>query len=170
MLDVRPSRVARHGWLPLLPRRWQWNAERTSPSCGLRRSFGWRTVEFLHHKPANPLQRMLNFVTRLRHRRRRMPRFYGKHRRRDGTLDLARLLADVPFPVYGLRDQPLGLRLRSPGFGGGRESIDHMSLGYVVGHPLSPERALELEQHGPVDADTRLSKHTLGLRGELETD
>ena len=67
----------------------------------------------------------------------------------DRTLDLTLLLADVPFPVYGLRGHPLGLHLRSPGWGGGRDSIEHVSLGYVTGHPRRPERAFHIEQGGP---------------------
>ena len=68
-------------------------------------------------------------------------------------LDLTLLLADVPFPVYGLRGHPLGLRLRSPGWGGGKDVIEHVSLGYVTGHPLRPEKAFQLEQGGPAYAE-----------------
>ena len=66
----------------------------------------------------------------------------------DQRVVLARLVAAAPFPVYGLKDRPMGLRLRSPGSGfhGLEGIIDHISLGYVAGHPSHPDKAVQINQ------------------------
>ena len=102
------------------------------------------------HPSSNPVVR---FLSQLKHRR-RDSRLAGTFRAHDRFMDgdqrlvLARLVAAVPFPVYGLKDRPMGLRLRSPGSGSrGLEGIiDHISLGYVAGHPSQPDKAVQINQ------------------------
>lgn len=108
-------------------------------------------VTFGDTVPVNPFLWPIHIVTGLwqESARRRRSRSQHQYHRPDRTLDLTLLLADVPFPVYGLRGHPLGLHLRSPGWGGGKDSIEHISLGYVTGHPLRPEQAFQMEQGGP---------------------
>ena len=63
-------------------------------------------------------------------------------------MDLGRYLATAPFPVYGLSDRPMGLRLRSPGRGsrGPDGPVYKFSLGYVSGDPYDPEKAVMIDQ------------------------
>ena len=108
--------------------------------------------------PRNPLMRLL---FQIKHRRQNAMltasmqtrnRFVGG----DGRPNLARLLAAAPFPVYGLlRRRPMGLRLKSPGWGGkGSPSIiDRASFGYVAGHPSRPEKAVDIKQGFNVEHD-----------------
>ena len=71
----------------------------------------------------------------------------------DGRPNLGRLLAAAPFPVYGLKGRPIGLRLKSRGGGGDGAPvvINQIDLGYVVGHPSNPEKAVDLTQGPDVD-------------------
>ena len=73
----------------------------------------------------------------------------------DGRLNLAKLLAAAPFPVYGLKGRPSGLRLRSSGWGGkgSPSTIDRVSLGYIAGHPSQPEKTVDIEQGFNVEHD-----------------
>ena len=68
----------------------------------------------------------------------------------EGRVDVAELMAAVSFPVYGLKGRSLALRLRSLGSGrkGDPEVINRVHLGYVRGHPHSPEVAVSISQ-GP---------------------
>ncbi len=148
VLDVRRTRVPGGGW--------QWNAELTCPSCGLHHGFGWAALRFSHHEPRSRLQRMLHLATGLWQARGQRLRPSTKRFRGPGRrLDLALLLAEVPFPVYGLRGHPLGLHLRGRGLGGGKDSIERIRLGYVTGDPLRPERAFHIEQGGPAYTEHR---------------
>ncbi|MCH7746176.1 MAG: hypothetical protein IIC84_08900 [Chloroflexi bacterium] len=63
-----------------------------------------------------------------------------------GRLNLALLVAAVPFSVYGLKGQPLGLRLASPGWGSRNANISHVNLGYVSGHRLRPQKVVDITQ------------------------
>ncbi len=55
-----------------------------------------------------------------------------------------RLLADATFAVYGLKGNPLGLRLSDMDLSGG--SPGRVSLRYTAGEPSSPQPALDLHQ------------------------
>ncbi len=68
----------------------------------------------------------------------------------EGRVDVAQLIATVHFPVYGLKGRSLALRLRSLGSGrkGDPKVINRVNLGYVRGHPHSPEAAVSISQ-GP---------------------
>ena len=64
-------------------------------------------------------------------------------------------MAAAPFPVYGLKREPLRLRLRSPGWGvkGGPTTVDRVHFGYVAGRSDHPEQAVEVTQGPAAHAD-----------------
>ena len=66
----------------------------------------------------------------------------------EGRIDMPRLLASAAFAVYGLNGSPLGLGLRSVGWGtgGGRRTVDHVSFTYAAEGPGGRRRAVELSQ------------------------
>ena len=66
----------------------------------------------------------------------------------EGRIDISRLLTEADFTVYGLKGSPLGLRLRSVGWGtgGGRRTVDHVSFTYAAEGPGGRRRAVELSQ------------------------
>ena len=111
------------------------------PRCGTKSGVGWTTL-VAGHSPRNPFMQLL---VRLRYGRRSV-RMAAKVRQRtpwissEGRVDVAQLMAAVPFPVYGLNGRSLALPLRSLGSGrkGDPEVINRINLGYVRGHPLSP--------------------------------
>jgi hypothetical protein len=79
--------------------------------------------------------------------RRTVPRHQGPFVGADGRLSLAKLVAAASFPVFGLKGEPLGLRLRSPGWGsGGTPGIGETTFGYVRGAVREPNAAMELVQ------------------------
>lgn len=66
---------------------------------------------------------------------------------REDALGVAvspRLLADAPFEVYGLKGNPMGLRLSDLDWSGG--NTDRAILRYTAGDPGAPQRALDLTQ------------------------
>lgn len=108
------------------------------------------TATFGDTSPVNPFLWPVHIVTGLwQARAQRRSSRSRKYLRPDGMLDLTLLLADLPFPVYGLRGHPLGLQLRSPGWGAENDVLTEVRLGYVTGNPLRPEKALQLAQGGP---------------------
>ncbi len=135
----------------------QWQADMVCPRCGRETGGGWSTLTS-KHEPQTLLGRAVSRLTPQGRRRAAMVRSAAKMRRDSyvddkGHVEIARLLDMVPFPVYGLKARPLGLRLRSPGSGGSSEGnapfvINRVHLGYVAGDPAEPDRALELDQ-GP---------------------
>ena len=139
----------------------QWQANMVCPGCGDRSGGGQSVTLMFRHPPRNPFMRLLLQLKQLRHRR-QYARLTDSLRTRDlfvgddGRLNLAKLLAAAPFPVYGLKGRPSGLRLRSPGWGGkgSPSTIDHVSFGYVAGHPNQPEKAVDIEQGLNVEHDT----------------
>ncbi len=122
------------------------------PRCGTESGTAWTTLMGGHSPTRHPLKRLL-FRLSLRRRsmrkvaervaemREHAPRFSA-----GGRLDLALLVAAVPFPVYGLKGHPQGLRLASPGWGGTNANINHINLGYVSGPRLRPEKAVNVTQ------------------------
>ena len=137
---------------PLSPR--QWEADMVCLRCGTKSGAGWARF-VASHPPRNPFIRLL---LRLRYGRRSVRMAAEAHRRTpwinsEGRVDVAQLMAAVPFPVYGLKGRSLSLRLRSLGSGRSRrkgdpEVIHRVNLGYVRGHPHSPEAAVSISQ-GP---------------------
>ena len=135
-----------------------WQANMVCPKCGVKSGGGWGAAMAFRHPPRNPILRVL---FQLRHRR-RSARAIAEMRRRnpfidgDGRVNLAGLLAAVPFPVYGLKGRPLGLRLMIPGWGGRGtpETIDRIHFGYVAGHPSQPDKAVHIDQDLNVDDET----------------
>ena len=146
LLVEHPQRV----WVRALFDRRQWQPAMLCPKCGAR-SGGGRSIRLMaSHPSSNPV---IRFLSQLKHRRQNsrladMLRVYDRFRDGDQRLVLARLVAAVPFPVYGLKDRPMGLRLRSPGSGSrGLEGIiDRISLGYVAGHPSPLDKAVQIDQ------------------------
>ncbi len=120
----------------------------------------WTTL-VSQHPPRNPFMRLLFQLRQLRHRRQYAARLTDSLRTRnrflgnDGRPNLARLLAAASFPVYGLKGRPMGLRLKSPGWGGqgSPSTIDRVSFGYVSGHPSRLEKAVDIKQGFNVEQD-----------------
>ena len=136
----------------------QWQANMVCPRYGVRIGGGRSVTLTSRHPPRNPFMRLIFQIGQLK-RCRRHARLTDSLRTRnpfvgdDGRPDLARLLAAAPFPVYGLKGRPMGLRLKNRG-GGGHGTpvvINHIDLGYVVGHPREPEKAVDLTQGPDVD-------------------
>ena len=138
----------------------QWQASMVCARCDVRTGGGRSVTLKSRHPPRNPFMRLLFQLRYLRNLgpyarladsvQTRNP-FAGD----DGHMDLARLLAPALFPVYGLKGRPMGLRLKSWG-GGGHGTplvIDNIHLGYVVGHPSQPEKAVDINQGPAVDSD-----------------
>ena len=90
----------------------------------------------------------------------------------DGRLDLAKLLAATPFPVYGLKGRPMGLRLRSPGQGSrglGEAVVIRISLGYVSGDPYEPEKAVHIVQSSSEEDNLGRDLHRGGAFPDLSS-
>ena len=62
-------------------------------------------------------------------------------RRPDECIDLAQLVAAMPFKVYGMKGSPLGFHLTSFGYGTDGKVINHISFRYASGRS-----AVEIEQ------------------------
>lgn len=127
-----------------LPGHMQWSADMVCSKCGLKDGVSWNALRPASElSPSDPLRHRLQ-----QHER---PKYLGT----DGRIDLAVLVHDYSFPVFGLKGQPLGLRLRSPGWGssigrGMLEPVYSIELGYVAGNPREPEKALSLSQNRPL--------------------
>lgn len=63
------------------------------------------------------------------------------HIRPDESIDLAQLVAAIPFKVHGMKGSPLGFHLTSFGYGTNGKVINHISFRYSSGR-----RAVEIEQ------------------------
>ena len=103
------------------------------------------------HPPSNPLLRLLHILrSKWRSKwkpRPTVPRLQRPFVDTDGRLKLAELVEAAPFPVFGLKGEPLGLRLRSPGWGShSTHGIDEVTFGYVRGAVFEPNAAMELVQ------------------------
>jgi len=91
--------------------------------------------------------RLLYTLRRELRPRRTVPRRQGLFVDTDGRVSLAKLLDAAPFPVFGLKGKPLGLRLRSPGGGSsGTPEIREINFGYVRGAVFEPNAAIQLVQ------------------------
>ena len=123
-------------------------------ACGAK-SLSGRTRTSSQRGGGNPLERLLLRLGRMLRR----PVTAARTRRKpyvdiQGRLDLARLLADAAFPVYGLKPGPHQLRLRGLRWGGGGRGrvIRNVGLTYAAEAPSEPRRAMELSQGGGVAA------------------
>ena len=138
----------------IFSRRWQWHIATVCLSCGMEAG---SAIALYTYPSPSLIKRVLNSfggITRSASRvapspRRRMSKYDGP----DGQMDLAELLAAIPFAAYGMKDRPLGLRLTSPGHGRRGEVIDRLHFGYITGglrsgNPASGERVIDIEQ-GP---------------------
>ena len=142
-----PGRV----WVRGLLDRRRWQAVMACPKCRARSGGGGSIRLMASHPSNNPV---IRFLSQLKHRRQNS-RLADSLRVDDRFMDgdqrvvLARLVAAAPFPVHGLKDRPMGLRLRSPGWGtrGLEGNIDHISLGYVAGQPSHLDKAVQIDQH-----------------------
>ena len=134
--------------------RWQWHIATVCSNCG--REEGSAIARYTYPRPSlmkrslSPFQELIrNISPRYRPLRRGMSEYRGP----DGNMDLAKLLAAIPFEAYGMKDHPLGLRLTSPGYGRTGEVIDRLHFQYVTGGLQSGNRApgeriIDIEQ-GP---------------------
>lgn len=122
------------------------------PRCGAESGTAWTTLMGGHSPTRNPLKKLFSRLSLQRRSMRKIAERVAETRARapnfsaGGRLDLALLVAAVPFPVYGLKGQPQGLRLVSPGWGSKNANIDYVNLGYVSGHRLRPEKAVAIAQ------------------------
>ena len=144
LLIEHPRRV----WLRGLIDRRGWQAVMACPKCGVRSGGGRSSAILFGHHSRNPVKR---FIVRLLQKRRtgRLSETMAAARPPvdgDGNLDLGRYLATPPFPVYGLSDRPMGLRLKSAGMGSRDGLVYRFSLGYVSGDPYDPEKAVVIDQ------------------------
>ena len=120
----------------------------------------------------SPFQELIrNISPRYRPLRRGMSEYRGP----DGNMDLAKLLAAIPFKAYGMKGHPLGLCLTSPGYGRTGELIDRLHFQYVTGGLQSGNRApgeriIDIEQgpkgHRYRDPEADLSS----IRGLVDSD
>ena len=80
----------------------------------------------------------------------------------EGRIDISRLLAEVPFAVYGLKGNPLGLHLS--GLDRSGDNPGRVSLRYTSGEPGHPQRALDLTQNADLPREPREERMTAELR------
>lgn len=135
------------------------------PRCGARTGFGGKTAVMMlgrHPTWRDPVA-WLRFRWRMSRTMARAARLSPETRGRrymrpDMRLDLAALVADMPFPVYGLIGHPSGLRVQSPGHGSGggfkgSRPTRSIHFGYVFGDRRSPSKAMYVEQDNGLDQD-----------------
>ena len=156
--------------------RWQWHIATVCSNCG--REEGSAIARYTYPRPSlmkrslSPFQELIrNISPRYRPLRRGMSEYRGP----DGNMDLAKLLAAIPFEAYGMKDHPLGLRLTSPGYGRTGEVIDRLHFQYVTGGLQSGNRApgeriIDIEQ-GPMGKRYRDPEADLSsIRGLVDSD
>ena len=160
----------------IFSRRWQWHIATVCSNCG--REEGSAIARYTYPRPSlmkrslSPFQELIrNISPRYRPLKRRMSEYRGP----DGNMDLAKLLAAIPFEAYGMKDHPLGLRLTSPGYGRTGEVIDRLHFQYVTGglqsrNHVPGERIVDIEQ-GPRGARYRDPEADLSsIRGLVDSD
>ena len=151
----------------IFSRRWQWEIDAVCSSCGS--DSGAAVVSLTPYHPQNLIMRglrsfrgLIRSISPVNRSHRRPVGLSGienircrvsEYRGPDGNMDLAKLLAAIPFEAYGMKDHPLGLRLTSPGYGRTGEVIDRLHFQYVTGGLQSGNRApgeriIDIEQ-GP---------------------
>lgn len=123
------------------------SATTTCTVCGRTGAFSWAALS-TQQPPSSLLQRLRN-LWRPRLWRRRYPPGFPGYLSKSGTPDFRRFVADIDFPLYGLKAMPHDLKLK--GMGTGRsgskfESSTNASLTYVVGDLRSPDAAVEFTE------------------------
>ncbi|MDE2838921.1 MAG: hypothetical protein OXL97_15645 [Chloroflexota bacterium] len=113
----------------------QWEIDTVCSGCG--DEYGGSVGQIVFGSPGRTVRVLrflrrpfsrIPFVNRLR-RRRHAP----EYSRADGSPDVVKLVATMPFKVYGMNGNPLGLRLVSFGHGATGGVIDHIDFGYMSG-------------------------------------
>ncbi len=140
-LIVRSNRKRRVG---ILDRHSEWGIDTVCSGCG--DEYGGTVSQIIFGSPSRTVRvlRLLRrsfsripFVNRLR-RRRHAP----EYSRADGSVDVLQLVAAMPFKVYGMNGNPLGLRLVSFGHGSKGRAIKHIHFSYTAGSLHLRRRAL----------------------------
>ena len=160
----------------IFSRRWQWHIDTVCSGCG--REEGSAVARYTYPRPSlmkrslSPFQELIrNISPRYRPLRRGMSEYRGP----DGNMDLAKLLAAIPFKAYGMKGHPLGLRLTSPGYGRTGEVIDGLHFHYVtggldLGNRVPGELVIDIEQ-GPMGERYRDPEADLSsIRGLVDSD
>ena len=134
-------------------------------TCG-EKSVEGRAVTYSHDDTGNVLKRLLYWLKK----RRLFVAFLtrkSRYENEEGLIDLPRLVAHAAFPVYGLKGNPLGLRLEGIGWGrkGNGRTVDGVTFTYVAVGPKGAPQAIELSQH----ADTTGVSNESRLSRELDT-
>ena len=130
-------------------------------TCG-EKSVGGRAVTYSHKDTGNILKRLL-YRLKKRHLFVAFLTRKSRYENEEGLIDLPRLVADAAFPVYGLKGNPLGLRLEGIGWGrkGNGRTVDGVTFTYVAVGPKGAPQAIELSQHADttgVSNESRLSR------------
>ena len=136
------------------------NGDMFCRTCG-EKSVEGRAVTHSHDDTGNVLKRLLYWLKK----RRLFVAFLtrkSRYENEEGLIDLPRLVAYAAFPVYGVKGNPLGLRLEGIGWSStenGR-TVDRVTLTYVAAGPKGAQQAIELSQHADttgVSNESRLS-------------
>ena len=141
--------------------RWQWHIATVCSNCG--REEGSAIARYTYPRPSLMKRSLIPFQELIRNispRYRPLRRGMSEYRGPDGNMDLAKLLAAIPFKAYGMKGHPLGLRLTSPGYGRTGELIDRLHFQYVTG-------GLHSGKHAPGE---RIIDTEQGPRGERYRD
>ncbi len=169
--------------------RWQWEIDAVCSSCGS--DSGAAVASLMPYHPQSLIMRglrsfrgLIRSISPVNRSHKRPVGLSGiedircrvsEYRGPDGNMDLAKLLAAIPFEAYGMTDHPLGLRLTSPGYGKTGEVIDRLNFQYVTGGLHSGtrtpgERIIDIEQ-GPMGERYRDPEADLSsIRGLVDSD
>ena len=163
--------------------RWQWEIDAVCSNCGS--DSGAAVASLTPYHPQSLIMRglrsfreLIRSISPVNRSHKRPVGLSGiedircrvsEYRGPDGNMDLAKLLAAIPFEAYGMKDHPLGLRLTSPGYGRTGEVIDRLHFQYVTGGLHSGkhapgERIIDTEQ-GPMGERYRDRRPTYPLSG-----
>ena len=169
--------------------RWQWEIDAVCSSCGS--DSGAAVASLMPYHPQSLIMRglrsfrgLIRSISPVNRSHKRPVGLSGiedircrvsEYRGPDGNMDLAKLLAAIPFEAYGMKDHPLGLRLTSPGYGRTGEVIDCLHFQYVTGglqsrNRFPGERIIDIEQ-GPMGERYRDPEADLSsIRGLVDGD
>ncbi|MDE2836024.1 MAG: hypothetical protein OXL97_00740 [Chloroflexota bacterium] len=169
-LIVRSNRKRRVG---VLSRRSQWEIDTVCSGCG--DEYGGSVGQIVFGSPGRTvrvLRLLQGLLSRIplgnRLRRRRLAPEYS---RADGSPDVVKLVATVPFKAYGMNGNPLGLRLISLGHSERGGVIDRIDFEYKNGPlhltgSIPGERLIGIWQ-GPVVSYRGMSLEALDAIGGL---
>ena len=157
-------------------RRWQLHIDTVCSGCGMEA--GSAITRYTYPTPSRmkrSLSPIQDLIRNISPRDRSLRNHTSEHRGPDGNMDLAKLLAAIPFESYGMKGHPLGLCLTSPGYGRTGELIDRLHFQYVTGGLQSwnrapGERIVDIEQ-GPRGARFRDPEADLSsIRSLVDSD